>query len=244
MRYEIRFTALIAALLIALAGPARLAAGGSVEAQDDGADKRTGMPSERGGSLERGNIEPPEGYERAIFAGGCFWCMEPPYDEVDGVYAVTSGFTGGETVDPTYEEVIAGGTGHQEAVEVIYDPRMVGYRELIDIFWRNIDPLDDRGQFCDRGDIYRSGIFYVDDGQREIAEDSRSELEASGRFDREIVTEIRQFDTFYPAEEYHQAYYLKNPVRYRFYRTSCGRDNRLQQLWSRLDGKPERYEVT
>ncbi len=224
-----RLTLLIAALLVAGAG--HVSAGGSGESAPDRAENSDRMPSERGGSLERGNIEVPDGYERAIFAGGCFWCMEAPYDEIDGVYAVTSGFTGGEVVDPTYEDVIAGGTGHQEAVEVIYDPQIVDYRELIGVFWRNIDPLDDRGQFCDRGEIYRSGIFYVDDGQREIAERSREELEASGRFDRSIVTEIRQFDAFYPAEEYHQAYYLNNPVRYRFYRTSCGRDNRLRQLW-------------
>lgn len=189
------------------------------------------LPSERGGSRERGSVEIPDGYERAVFAGGCFWCMEPPYDEVAGVYSVTSGFAGGDVENPTYREAVGGTTGHKEVVEVVYNPGEVGYRELVDIFWVNIDPLDDGGQFCDRGSVYRTAIFYTSDAQRAVAEESANELARSGRFDRDIVTPVRALEAFYPAEEYHQAYYRKNPTRYRFYRTSCGRDNRLAELW-------------
>ena len=167
----------------------------------------------------------------ATFAGGCFWCMEPPYDKLDGVSATISGYIGGSTADPTYQEVSAGGTGHAEAVQVTYDPAKVSYEELLEVFWRNVDPLDAGGQFCDRGDQYRTGIFVHDDEQRRLAEGSKQALEESGRFEQPIVTEIEEAGRFYPAEDYHQDYYEKNPVRYNFYRWNCGRDARLEQLW-------------
>ena len=167
----------------------------------------------------------------ATFAGGCFWCMEPPYDKLDGVSATISGYIGGSTADPTYEEVSAGGTGHAEAVQVTYDPAKVSYEELLEVFWRNVDPLDGGGQFCDRGDQYRTGIFVHDDEQRRLAAASKQALEESGRFEQPIVTEIETAGAFYPAEDYHQDYYQKNPVRYKFYRWNCGRDARLAQLW-------------
>ena len=167
----------------------------------------------------------------ATFAGGCFWCMEPPYDKLDGVSATISGYIGGSTADPTYQEVSAGGTGHAEAVQVTYDPAKVSYEELLEVFWRNVDPLDAGGQFCDRGDQYRNGIFVHDDEQRRLAEGSKQALEESGRFEQPIVTEIVAAGPFYPAEDYHQDYYQKNPVRYKFYRWNCGRDARLAQLW-------------
>jgi peptide-methionine (S)-S-oxide reductase len=167
--------------------------------------------------------------ERATFAGGCFWCMEAPFDELSGVVATTSGYIGGRVEDPTYEEVSAGGTGHAEAVEVRYDPERVSYEELLRVFWRNVDPADAEGQFCDRGSQYRTGIFYHSASQRRLAEASKRELE--GRFDRALVTPIEPAGTFYPAEEYHQDFYQENPIRYRVYRAGCGRDRRLQQLW-------------
>jgi peptide-methionine (S)-S-oxide reductase len=167
----------------------------------------------------------------ATFAGGCFWCMEPPYDELEGVLATTSGYIGGSTADPTYQEVSAGGTGHAEAVQVTYDPAKVSYQELLEVFWVNVDPLDAGGQFCDRGDQYRTGIFVHDDEQRRLAEASKQALVDSGRFEQPIVTEIVAAGSFYPAEDYHQDYYEKNPLRYNFYRWNCGRDARLEQLW-------------
>ena len=167
----------------------------------------------------------------ATFAGGCFWCMEPPYDELKGVLSTISGYTGGTKVDPTYQEVSAGGTGHTEAVQVTYDPSQVSYQELIEVFWRNVDPLDAGGQFCDRGDSYRTGIFVHDEEQRRLAEESKQRLAASARFAQPIVTEIVDAGDFYPAEDYHQDYYEKNPVRYKFYRWNCGRDQRLTELW-------------
>jgi len=167
----------------------------------------------------------------ATFAGGCFWCMEPPYDELDGVISTTSGYTGGRKQNPTYEEVSTGTTGHTEAVQVVYDPKRISYARLLEVFWRNIDPLTANAQFCDHGTQYRSGIFYHDAEQRRLAEDSKRALEASGRFKGPIVTEIVAAGTFYPAEEYHQDYYKKNPIRYKFYRAGCGRDQRLAELW-------------
>jgi peptide-methionine (S)-S-oxide reductase len=169
--------------------------------------------------------------DTATFAGGCFWCMEPPYDKLDGVVATISGYTGGHKENPTYKEVSSGGTGHTEAVQITYDPSRVTYETLLDVFWRNIDPLDPRGQFCDKGSQYRSAIFYHDDAQKEAAEASKRAIEASGRFQQPIVTEIVPAGRFYRAEEYHQDYYKKNPIRYKFYRTSCGRDGRLKELW-------------
>ena len=167
----------------------------------------------------------------AIFAGGCFWCMEPPYDATEGVIATTSGFIGGHLDDPSYDQVVRGETGHTEAVRVEYDPEVVSYESLLHIFWRNIDPLARDRQFCDVGEMYRSGIFYLDESQREAALDSRQELEESGRFDEPIATEITEAGTFWPAEEYHQGYYRDNALRYRLYRWRCGRDARLEELW-------------
>ena len=157
--------------------------------------------------------------------------MEPPFDKLEGVVSTTSGYIGGQTEDPTYEEVSAGTTGHAEAVEVVYDPERITYPQLLDAFWRNIDPLMPSRQFCDKGSQYRAAIFYHDDDQEKLARASKERLEESGRFETQIVTEIVPASTFYPAEEYHQDYYQKNPVRYRIYRFGCGRDRRLKQLW-------------
>jgi peptide-methionine (S)-S-oxide reductase len=174
---------------------------------------------------------PEDGHAVATFAGGCFWCMEPPFDELDGVLSTISGYTGGSTVDPTYQEVSAGGTGHAEVVQVTYDPAKVTYEQLLDVFWPNIDPLDAGGQFCDRGDSYRTGIFVHGEEQRRLAEESKQALVDSQRFAQPIVTEIVDAGPFYPAEDYHQDYYQTNPVRYKFYRWNCGRDQRLTELW-------------
>jgi len=167
----------------------------------------------------------------AIFAGGCFWCMEPPFDETPGVISTTSGYIGGMRVNPSYKEVSAGTTGHTEALKVVYDPAKVGYDKLLHVFWRNHDPLSANGQFCDKGTQYRPGIFYLDEEQKRLAEESRAAIEKSGRFQQKIVTEITAATDFYPAEEYHQDYYLKNPLRYKYYSTSCGRYRRLKELW-------------
>ncbi|MGH6900418.1 MAG: peptide-methionine (S)-S-oxide reductase MsrA [Geminicoccaceae bacterium] len=172
-----------------------------------------------------------DGHALATFAGGCFWCMEPPYDKLDGVLATISGYAGGTTVDPTYPEVSSGGTGHAEVVQITYDPSKVSYERLLEVFWQNVDPLDAGGQFCDRGSQYRTGIFVHDEEQRRLAEASKQALESSARFDEPIVTEIEEAGPFYPAEDYHQDYYEKNPIRYKFYRWNCGRDQRLAQLW-------------
>ncbi len=167
----------------------------------------------------------------ATFAGGCFWCMVPPFEKLPGVISVTSGYTGGHTVNPTYEEVSAGGTGHVEAVQIIYDPVKIGYDKLLDVFWHNVDPLDAGGQFCDRGSSYRSEIFYHGEEQKRLAEQSRAAIEK--QLKRPVVTEIRPAGPFYAAEAYHQDYYKKNPLRYEFYRYTCGRDRRLEQLWGK-----------
>ena len=170
----------------------------------------------------------------AIFAGGCFWCMEPPFDKIDGVVSTTSGYTGGRVPNPSYEQVSAGGTGHAEAVRVVYDAAKLDYEDLLEIFWRNIDPLDARGQFCDKGDQYRSAIFYLDEEQRRLAVASKMRLEEGKRFQQPVVTEVVPATVFYPAERYHQDYYKKNPLRYKFYRYNCGRDRRLKQLWAEV----------
>jgi len=167
----------------------------------------------------------------ATFAGGCFWCMEGPFDELEGVLSTTSGYTGGETDNPTYEQVSAGGTGHTEAVQVVYDPQTVSYRELLDVYWRNTDPTTPDAQFCDHGDQYRPAIFYANDEQRQVAEASKEDIERTKTFSASIVTEITSATTFYPAEEYHQDFYTKNPIRYKIYRWNCGRDARLKELW-------------
>ncbi len=168
---------------------------------------------------------------KATFAGGCFWCMEPPFEKLVGVVSVTSGYTGGHKLNPTYEEVSAGETGHAESIQVVYDSTQISYAQLLQVFWHNIDPLALNRQFCDAGSQYRSAIFYHNEEQRRLAEASKQELEQSGRFDRPIVTEIVPASTFYEAEAYHQDYYKKNPVQYKFYRAGCGRDRRLQELW-------------
>jgi peptide-methionine (S)-S-oxide reductase len=173
----------------------------------------------------------PANTARAIVAGGCFWCMEAPFDEIPGVISTTSGYTGGNKRNPTYEEVSAGGTGHAEAVEIVYDPARVGYEQLLQVYWRNIDPVAVDRQFCDAGTQYRSAIFYVDEEQRRLAEASRAELAASGKFKEPIATAIEPAGRFYPAEAYHQNYYSENRVRYRFYRNGCGRDRRLHEIW-------------
>ena len=174
-------------------------------------------------------------YETATFAGGCFWCMEPPFDKLDGVISTTSGYTGGHTQDPTYKEVSRGGTGHAEAVEIVYDPEKVSYSKLLDVFWHNVDPTNAHGQFCDNGDQYRSEIFYHNEKQQQLAEASKQELEKHKSFAAPIVTRISPSGTFYPAEDYHQDYYQKNPIRYKYYRFSCGRDQRLEELWGTSD---------
>ncbi|MDZ7842778.1 MAG: peptide-methionine (S)-S-oxide reductase MsrA [Gammaproteobacteria bacterium] len=165
----------------------------------------------------------------ATFAGGCFWCVEADFDAVDGVIATTSGYIGGHEPDPTYEQVSAGGTGHTEAVEIRYDPGRVSYRELLSVFWVNHDPTTNDRQFCDQGSQYRPGIFYHNAEQKRLAEESRREIRDTHPFD--VVTEITEATTFYEAEEYHQDYYEKNPIRYKFYRYGCGRDARLEELW-------------
>lgn len=185
------------------------------------------------------SAEDGDGLERATFAGGCFWCMEPPYDEIDGVVETISGFSGGHVAGPSYDQVVAGGTGHLEVVQILYDPEVVGYQHLLDIYWRNIDPVQSDGQFCDRGPMYRTAIFTHDDQQHRKANASRDALASSGRFDQPIRTEIRRFEAFYPAEPHHQGYYRKNPVRYRYYRWRCGRDQRLEEIWGDEAGGPQ-----
>ncbi|MEE2710904.1 MAG: peptide-methionine (S)-S-oxide reductase MsrA [Gemmatimonadota bacterium] len=173
---------------------------------------------------------PENEYALATFAGGCFWCMEPPYDKLEGVISTTSGYIGGDKEHPTYEEVSAGYTGHTEAVEIKYDPARVSYADLLEVFWKNIDPTVKDRQFCDWGNQYRTGIFYHNGEEKRLAEKSKRELVDSGKVER-IMTEITAATTFFPAEEYHQDYYVKNPLRYKLYRYNCGRDQRLQQLW-------------
>ena len=167
----------------------------------------------------------------AIFAGGCFWCMEPPFDALDGVISTTSGYTSGTQPNPTYAQVSTGKTGHTEAVKIVYDPSKISYEKLLEVFWRNHDPLTANGQFCDKGSQYRAGIYYGSDKEKQLAEASKAAIERSGRFKQKIVTEIVAATTFYPAEDHHQDYYLKNPIRYKYYSTSCGRARRLNELW-------------
>ncbi|MAT34597.1 MAG: peptide-methionine (S)-S-oxide reductase [Ponticaulis sp.] len=167
----------------------------------------------------------------AVFAGGCFWCTEADFDKVDGVVQTISGYTGGDVANPSYEQVTTGTTGHYESVRVIYDPTVVSYDELVDYYWRTIDPLDARGQFCDKGTSYRTAIFVETDEERATAEEAKAELSESGELSGEIKTEILSQGTFWPAEDYHQDYYKKNKSRYDFYRSRCGRDQRLEQIW-------------
>lgn len=166
---------------------------------------------------------------KATFAGGCFWCMEPPFDKLDGVLSTVSGYIGGTTKNPTYEQVSSGRTGHAEAVQITYDPEKITYAKLLEVFWKNIDPLTPNGQFCDAGSQYRSAIFYHDESQKRLAEEAKKAV--SKRFKEPIVTEIVPASEFYPAEDYHQDYYKKNPLRYRVYSYSCGRAQRLEEVW-------------
>jgi len=170
-------------------------------------------------------------FETATFAGGCFWCMQTPFDGLEGVVSTTVGYSGGQRLNPSYEEVSAGGTGHAEAIQVTFDPARVSYDILLDAFWRQIDPTDGGGQFVDRGNQYRSAIFYHNEVQRQQALASKASLEVSGRFDKPLVTEIVPASTFYAAEDYHQRYYEKNPIRYKFYRYGSGRDRYLEKVW-------------
>jgi len=167
----------------------------------------------------------------APLAGGCFWCMEPPFDKLDGVISTTSGYTGGHQPNPTYKQVSAGNTGHTEAIQIEYDPTRISYEKLLSVFWKNIDPTTADRQFCDHGSQYRPGIFYHDEVQKHAAEKSLQALQENKPFDEPIVTEITAASTFYPAEDYHQDYYQKNPLRYKYYRYACGRDQRLEKLW-------------
>lgn len=170
----------------------------------------------------------------ATFAGGCFWCMEPPFDKIDGVISTISGYMGGKELNPTYQQVASGQTGHTEVVQITYDPTKVTYEKLVDVFWRNIDPLDAGGQFCDRGSQYRTGVFVHDEAQKRAALESKKKIDASGQLKKPVVTEITQAGIFTAAEEYHQDFYKKNPGHYARYRAGCGRDARLEAVW----GKP------
>ena len=171
---------------------------------------------------------------KAYFAGGCFWCMEEVFENVEGVLSVTSGYMGGAVARPSYEEVSAGRTGHAESVEVVYDPAKVSYQKLLDAFWMNVDPITPNAQFCDHGSQYRAAIFFQTDEEKRTSEISKRAIEQSSRFNDQIVTQIVMASQFYPAEEYHQDFYKKNPIRYKFYKYNCGRAQRLETLW----GKP------
>ena len=171
--------------------------------------------------------------EKATFAGGCFWCMQPPFDKLDGVISTTVGYCGGKEENPTYKQVSAGRTGHAEAVEILYDPSRVSYTELLNVFWMNIDPTQENGQFADIGAQYRTAIFYHSEEQKRLAEASKRELKNTGRFSKKIVTEIVPATPFYRAEEYHQDYYKKNPLRYKIYRYGSGRDDYLVRKWGK-----------
>jgi len=203
-----------------------------VTGETDGIVETTGE-SQAEGSGEATADRPQRA--KATFAGGCFWCMEPPYDDLEGVHSTTSGYAGGHVEDPSYEEVSSGGTGHREAMQVVYDPSVVSYTKLLEVFWHNVDPTDDGGQFCDRGFQYTTAIFYHNDEQKRLAEDSKRRLQESGVLD-EVVTPVERLNAFYPAEDYHQDYYREHSLRYKFYRWNCGRDERLQELWGDAAG--------
>ena len=211
-------------LVVALLAGATIAAACAAEVGDARA-------AGAGDLAPAGPVAAGQQLDTAVFAGGCFWCMEPPFDALPGVRATTSGYAGGRVPNPTYEQVSAGGTGHAEVVRVIYEPSRVSYARLLDVFWRNVDPLTANRQFCDGGDQYRSAIFAMDAAQRRAADSSKAALARSGRWDDPIVTEVHDAATFHEAEEYHQDYYEKNPVRYKFYRAACGRDARLREVW-------------
>jgi len=175
----------------------------------------------------------PKGADIAIFAGGCFWCVESDFDQVPGVLRTVSGYTGGSVKNPTYDTVSGGGSGYREAVRIVFDPKKVSYDKLVDIFWRSVDPTNDGGQFCDRGESYKTAIFANSAEHKHIAEASKERLVKSGILKRPVVSPIEAAGTFYPAEDYHQNYYKKNPLRYKFYRYSCGRNARLKEVWGK-----------
>ena len=183
------------------------------------------------------------GLETATFAGGCFWCVESDFEKVEGVVRVISGYTGGRTKNPEYREVSSGDTGHVEAVQVVFDPKKISYEELLDIFWRHVDPTDPGGQFVDRGSQYRTAIFYHNEQQRQAAEDSKQRLASLEKFDKPIATELIQFTEFYEAEDYHQDYHRKNPVRYKLYRMGSGRDRFLEATWGDAESSPKKKRV-
>lgn len=185
----------------------------------------------------QGKIMKQEKYQKATFAGGCFWCMEPPYNDLPGIISVMPGYTGGETNNPTYEEVSSGTTGHAEAVQIVFDPAKISYEKLLSVFWRNIDPTTLDQQFADRGTQYRTAIFYHDEEQKRLAEISKTEIDKSGMFKKPVVTEITAASVFYPAEDYHQQYYKKNPTRYKFYSEGSGRKAYLEKTWGKEAGK-------
>ena len=185
-----------------------------------------------GDGLAAETTAPPAKMATAIFAGGCFWCVEADFDKLPGVTNTESGYAGGKLQNPTYEQVSAGGTGHAEAVRVTYDPKKLVYEQLLEYFWHHVDPTVENRQFCDIGNQYRTAILYQDDVQRRAAVASKAALDKSGRL-AHIYTEIAPAGTFYPAEEYHQNYYKKNPIRYKFYRASCGRDARVNEVWGK-----------
>jgi peptide-methionine (S)-S-oxide reductase len=186
-----------------------------------------------------GTVTAAGNIEKATFAGGCFWCMEHPFDALPGVLSVTAGYTGGQKKNPTYQEVSAGGTGHAESVQIVYDASKVTYGKLLDVYWHNIDPTTKDRQFCDGGHQYRSAIFYQTEEQHKEALQSKAELEKTKPFKEPVVTEIVPAGEFYPAEDYHQHYYKKNPIRYHYYRNGCGRDQRLKDLWGKAAGGAE-----
>ncbi len=191
-----------------------------------------GLALSGAGSAAGNSVPRPDGASTAVFAGGCFWCIEADFEKLPGVFDAESGYAGGTVKNPTYEQVSAGDTGHTEVVRVYYDPKKVSYQQLVDYFWRHIDPTVKDRQFCDGGSQYRSAILYQNDAEKSVAQASKSALEKSKRF-ANVHTEIIPVGTFYSAEEYHQDYYKKNPVRYKYYRASCGRDARVKELWGK-----------
>ena len=169
--------------------------------------------------------------KKAVFAGGCFWCMEPPFEKLDGVLSAVSGYAGGHKESPTYQDVTAGGTGHLEVVEITYDPKKITFEKLLEVYWKQIDPTDAGGAFCDRGESYTTAIFYSDEQEKTSADNSKAKLNADSRFKNKVATKILKLNKFYEAEDYHQDYYKKNPLRYKLYRNGCGRDKRLKEVW-------------
>jgi peptide-methionine (S)-S-oxide reductase len=199
-----------------------------------GCAARSNAPGAASDTADAAQAIDPALADTATFAGGCFWCMEPPYDKLEGVVSTTSGFSGGSVEDPSYEEVTYGDTGHAEVVQVVYDSTKVGYKTLLNVYWHNIDPLDGSGQFCDRGSSYRPAIYAHTPRQRQLAEETKSVV--AQQFDAPVQVEIEAFEAFYAAEDYHQNYYQKNPTEYKRYRSGCGRDARLEELWGERAG--------